>query len=165
MNLRSQRWIVQSWKVSLGLFLLLASESALAQITITEVDTPTLGILLSGASGRNFILNTDNTVSGTDASDYVTGASRGRVNISKTGSPQNATIVANNFSTTGGVTINAVPCQWRNETPTTCDGSGITEQIRSNPRRLRLGVDIDTTQVHSGGDTATATYDIDVTLI
>ena len=165
MNLRSQRWIVQFWKISLGLILLLASELTLAQITITEVNTPTLGILLSGDGGRNFILNTDNTVSGFDAADYVTGAARGRVNISKSGSPQDATIVADNFSTTGGVTINAVPCQWRNNTPTTCDSPGITKQIRSNPRRLRLGVNINTTQAHSGGDTATATYDINVTLI
>ncbi len=165
MSPRTQRPFVQLWKVVLGGISLFASEAALAQVTITEVTTPTLGVLLSGASGRNFILNTDNTVSGTDSADYLSGAQSGRVNISKSGSPQSATIVADNFSTTGGVTINAVPCKWRNQTPTTCDGAGITKTIRSNPRPLRLGVDIDTTQVHSGGDTASATYDINVTLI
>ena len=165
MSLQSQRRIVQFWKISLGLILLLASELTLAQITITEVTTPTLGVLLSGASGRNFILNTDDTVSGTDAADYLSGADSGRLNISKSGSPQNATIVADNFTTTGGLTINGVPCRWRNNTPQTCEGSGITKRIRSNPRPLWLGVDIDTTQVHSGSDTATASYDITVTLI
>lgn len=165
MNSRTQCRFARLWKASLGILLFFASEAALAQITITEVNTPTLGILLAGASGRNFILNTDDTVSGTDAADYVTGADSGRLNISKTGSPQNATIVADNFSTTGGITINGVPCRWRNNAPQTCEGSGITKRIRSNPRPLWLGVDIDTTQVHSGGDTATATYDITVTLI
>ncbi len=165
MSLRSQSQFFQLWKASLGVLLLLASEAALAQITITEVTTPTLGVLLSGATGRNFILNTDDTVSGTDAADYVAGADSGRLNISKVGGNQNATIVADNFSTTGGVTINAVPCRWRNNTPQTCDGSGITKRIQSTPRPLRLGVDIDTTQVHSGGDNATASYDITVTLI
>ena len=165
MSLRSQRWIVQLWKISLGLILLLACELTFAQVTITEVTTPALGSLLAGASGRDFVLNTDGSVSGADAADYMFGAQNGQVDISKSGSPQSATIVANNFSTTGGVTINAVPCRWRNETPTTCDGGGITKTIRSQARPLRLGVDIDTSQAHSGGDTASATYDIDVTLI
>ena len=121
MNPLPQRRFDQLWKASLGILLLFASEAALAQITITEVTTPTLGVLLSGASGRNFILNTDDSVTGADAADYVTGADSGRLNISKTGGNQNATIVADNFSTTGGVTINAVPCRWRNNTPQTCD--------------------------------------------
>ncbi len=165
MRPRTRRRFVQLWKASLGVLLLLASEAALAQITITEVTTPTLGTWLSGASGRNFILNTDDTVSGTNAADYLSGADSGRLNISKSGSPQDATIVADNFTTTGGVTINGVPCRWRNNTPQTCEGSGITKRIRSNPRPLWLGVDIDTTQVHSGSDTASASYDITVTLI
>ena len=156
---------VKLWKLVLGGILLIGSEAALAQITVTEVTSPTLGVLLSGASGRNFILNTDDTVSGTDAADYLSGADSGRLNISKSGSPQNATIVADNFTTTGGLTINGVPCRWRNNAPQTCEGSGITKRIRSNPRPLWLGVDIDTTQAHTGSDTATASYDITVTLI
>ena len=139
MDTRAQRRFVLFWKASLGILLLLASDAALAQITITEVTTPTLGVLLSGATGRNFILNTDDTVSGTDAADYVTGADSGRLNISKVGGNQNATIVADNFSTTGGVTINGVPCRWRNNSPQTCEGSGITKRIRSTARPLCLG--------------------------
>ena len=95
----------------------------------------------------------------------VSGAQSGRLNISKSGGAQDATIVADNFSTTGGVTINGVPCRWRNNTPQTCESPGITKRIRSQPRPLWLGVDIDTTMVHSGGDTASASYDITVTLI
>jgi len=165
MSPQTQRRFVQLWKVVLGGILLLASEAALAQITVTEVTTPTLGVLLSGPSGRNFILDTRNAVGGTDAADYLSGAGSGRLNISKSGANQNATIVADNFTTTGGITINGVPCRWRSNEPQTCEGSGITKRIQSTPRPLRLGVDIDTTQVHSGGDTATASYDITVTLI
>lgn len=154
-----------SCKASLGLVFLLLSAVVLAQATIVEQTTPTLGILVSGASGRNFILNTDDTVSGTDAADYITGADSGRLNISSGGGTKNATIVADNFTTSGGVTINAVPCRWRNQTPSTCEGSGITVRLRNAARPLWLGVDIDTTQAHSGGDTATASYDITVTII
>jgi len=151
--------------VFLACALLAAHDIVLAQVTITEVTTPTLGVMLSGASGRNFILNTDDTVSGTDAADYMSGADSGRLNISTSGGNQDATIVADNFSTTGGVTINAVPCRWRNNTPQTCDGAGITKRIQSTARPLWLGVDIDTTQAHTGSDAATASYDITVTLI
>ena len=165
MRARMRRRFVLLWKASLGIILLISSEAALAQITITEVRTPELGILLSGASGRNFILDTFNVVGGTDAADYVTGARSGRLNVSKTGANQSATIVADNFTTTGGVTINGVPCRWRGNAEQTCEGSGITKTIQSTPRPLRVGVDIDTTQSHSGGDTATASYDITVTLI
>ena len=76
--------------------MLLASELTLAQITITEVTTPTLGVLLSGPTARNFILDTYDAVGGTDAADYVTGADSGRLNISKVGGNQSATIVADN---------------------------------------------------------------------
>ena len=165
MSSRAQRRFALLRNVLLACALLAAHDITFAQVTIVETITPTLGILLSGASGRNFILNPDGTVSGTDAADYVSGAARGRLNISKTGSPQNATIVADNFTTTGGVTINAVPCRWRNNAPQTCDGAGITKRIRSTARPLWLGVDIDTTQAHTGSDTATASYDITVTLI
>ena len=137
----------------------------MAQVTIVEQTTPTLGTLMTGASGRNFILDTYDTVGGTDAGDYIGGADSGRLNVSKSGANQDATIVADNFTTTGGVTINGVPCRWRGNAEQTCEGSGITKRIQSTPRPLRLGVDIDTTQVHSGGDTATASYDITVTLI
>ena len=165
MSLSIRHRFFRIWTFALGCVILLASELSVAQVTITEVTTPTLGTLLGGASGRDFVLNTDGTVTGADAADYMFGASEGRLNISKSGGAQDANVTADNFSTTGGVTINAVPCKWRNQTQTTCDSPGITIRIRSNARPLRVGVDIDTSQVHVGGDTASASYDITVTLL
>lgn len=130
-----------------------------------EQASPTLGVLLSGSSGRNFVLNTDDTVSGAAAGDYLSGAGSGRLNISSGGGNRLATIVADNFATTGGVTINAVPCRWRNQTPSTCSGSGITVTLRNQAGPLWLGVNVTTSQTHSGGDTATARYDVTVTII
>ena len=150
----------------LGSVLLAALEVAFAAITITETITPDLGTLLGGDSGRNFILNTDGSVSGTDAADYLFGAVSGNVTVKKTAGSQSANIVADNFSTTGGVTINAVPCKWDTDTATTCDGSGINVTLSPGPtKNLLVGVDLDTTQMHSGGDSPTATYDINITLL
>ena len=151
--------------IFLGSALLAALEFALAALTITEKTTPTLGTLLSGASGRNFILNTDGSVSGTNAADYLFGAVSGNLTVKKTAGSQSANIVADNFSTSGGVIINAVPCKWDTDTVTTCDGSGITVTLGGQTKHLLVGVDLDTDQAHSGGDSPTATYDINVTLL
>ena len=138
--------------------------AAFAALTVTETTSPTLGNLLTGASGRNFILNTDETVSGTDSADYLSGAVSGALSVKKTGGSQSANILADNFSTTGGVTINAVPCKWHTDTATTCDGSGINVTVQAT-KTLLVGVDLDTSQAHTGGQTASATYDITVTLL
>ena len=61
------------------------------------------------------------------------------------------------------VTINAVPCKWHTDTETTCDGSGIDITVQGN-RHLLVGVDLDTTQIHTSAHSPTATYDITVTL-
>lgn len=150
----------------LGSVLLAALEVAFAALTVTESTAPSLGTLLGGASGRNFILNTDGSVSGTDAADYLFGAVSGNVTVKKTAGSQSANIVADNFSTTGGVTIKGVPCKWDTDTATTCDGSGINVTLSPGPaKNLLVGVDLDTSQVHSGGDSPTATYDINITLL
>jgi len=142
--------------------LLAALPAAFAALTVTETTSPTLGVLLTGGSNRNFILNTDETVSGTDSADYVTGAVTGRISIKKTGGSQSADILADNYSETG-VTINAVPCKFNTGSQTTCDGTAITVTLNAT-KILYVGVDLDTSQTHSGGDTASATYDITVTL-
>ncbi len=166
MSTRTRRWFARLRKILLGSVLLVALEAAFAAINITEVVTPDLGTLLGGASGRNFILNTDGSVSGTDAADYLFGAVSGNLTVKKTAGSQSANIVADNFSTTGGVTINAVPCKWDTDTATTCDGSGINVTLTSGQtKNLLVGVDLDTSQVHSGGDSPTATYDINITLL
>ena len=148
----------------LGSVLLAALPVAFAALTVTETTSPTLGVLLTGGSPRYFILNTDETVSGADAADYVSGAVTGRISIKKTGGSQSATIVASTFSTTGGVTFSVVPCKFDTGSQTTCEGSGITVTLNAI-KTLYVGVDLSTTQTHSGGNTASATYDITVTLI
>ncbi len=166
MSTRTRRWFARLRKILLGSALLAVLEAAFAAITITETITPDLGTLLGGDSGRNFILNTDGSVSGTDAADYLFGAVSGNVTVKKTAGSQSANIVADNFSTTGGVTINAVPCKWDTDTATTCDGSGINVTLSpGQAKNLLVGVDLDTSQVHSGGDSPTATYDINITLL
>jgi hypothetical protein len=152
------------WKTLFGSALLATLQVAFAALTVTESTTPSLGTLLGGASGRNFILNTDATVSGTDAADYLFGAVAGDLTVKQTGGGASANILADNFSTTGGVTINAAPCKWHTDTATTCDGSGINVTVQGT-RHLLVGVDLDTTQVHVGGNSPTATYDITVTYL
>ncbi len=166
MSTRTRRRFARLRKILLGSALLAVLEAAFAAITITETITPDLGTLLGGASGRNFILNTDGSVSGTDAADYLFGAVSGDLTVKKTAGSQSANIVADNFSTTGGVTINAVPCKWDTDTATTCDGSGINVTLSpGQTKNLLVGVDLDTTQIHSAVDSPTATYDINITLL
>ncbi|MCH8070523.1 MAG: hypothetical protein IIA09_01140 [Proteobacteria bacterium] len=148
----------------LGGALLAPFPVAFAALTVTETTSPTLGVLLTGASGRNFILNTDETVSGTAAADYLSGAVTGRLSVKKTGGSQSATIVADNFSWTGGVSFSVVPCKFDTGSQTTCEGSGITVTLNAT-KTLYVGVDLNTTAAHTGGQTASATYDITVTLI
>ena len=164
MRTSTHRRFARLRKILLGSALLAALQVAFAALTVTENTGPGLGTLLAGASGRNFILNTDATVSGTDAADYLFGAVAGQLTVKQTGQAASANILADTFSTTGGVTINAVPCKWHTDTATTCDGSGINITVKSS-RILLVGVDLDTTMIHAGGDLPTATYDITVTLL
>ena len=63
---------------------------------------------------------------------------------------------AENITTSGGLTVNAIPCRWNVDAQTTCDGAGINVTVQGN-RTLYVGVDITTSQSHSGGDTASVT--------
>jgi hypothetical protein len=164
MSTRTHRNIARLRNIILGGVLLAALDVAFAALTITEKTTPTLGTLLSGASGRNFILNTDETVSGTDAADYMFGAVSGELTVKKTGGGQSANILADNITTTGGVTVNAVPCKYGTGSQTTCDGSGLNVTV-SGTKALMVGVDINTSKVHVGNDTASVTYDITISLL
>ncbi len=163
MSTRTRRWFARLRMILLGSALLSALEAVFAALTVTEDTAPSLGTLLGGDSGRNFILNSDGTVSGTDAADYLFGAVAGVLTIKKTGGGQSANILADNYSTTVGVTIKGVPCKWHTDTATTCDGSGINITVQGN-RTLLVGVEIDTDQVHNSTHSPTATYDITVTL-
>ena len=164
MNSRTHRGFARLRKILLGSALLATLDAAFAAFTMTETVTPSLGTVLSGISGREFILNTDETVTGANAADYLFGAVSGQLSLVKTQGPANVNILADNFSTSGGVTIKAVPCRFHTDAQTTCDGAGINVQVKFT-RILYVGVDIDTSQMHSGGDTASATYDITVTFL
>jgi len=151
-------------RLLLGGMLLAALNVAFAALTITEDVTPNLGTVYSGASGRQFILNTDETVSGADAVDYLFGAVSGQLGVRKTGGPASANIVAENITPSGGLAVNAIPCRWHTDAQTTCDGAGINVTVQGN-RTLYVGVDIDTSQIHNSGDTASVSYDINITLL
>ena len=164
MDSRTHSGFVRLRKLLLGGALLATLDVAFAALFVTEVVTPSLGTVFSGAIGRQFILNTDETVSGANAADHLFGAVSGQIEVRKTQGPGSATIFADNFTTSGGVTINAVPCRWHNDPQSTCDGVGISAALQAT-RILYVGVDITTTVVHVGGDTASASYDINVTLL
>ena len=164
MDSRTHRGIARLRRLLFGIALLAVLDVAFAALFVTETVGPGLGTWFSGISGRQFILNTDETVGGANAADYLVGAVSGQIEVRKTQGPGSANILADNFSTSGGVTINAVPCRYHTDPQTTCDGVGITAALQAT-RILYVGVDITTTQVHVGGDTASASYDITVTLL
>ncbi len=163
MRTTTHRRFARLRKILLGSALLAALQVAFAALTVTESTTPSLGTLLGGIGDRNFILNTDATVSGTDAADYLFGAVAGDLTIKQTGGAASANILADNFSGTGA-TITDVPCKWHTDAATTCGGAGINITVQGS-RHLLIGVDLKTVGSHSGGDTASATYDITVTLL
>ncbi len=150
--------------ILLGSALLGSLETVFAALTITEKTTPTLGTLLSGPSGRNFILNTDQTVGGTNAADYMFGAVSGELTVKKTGGSQSANILADNFTTSGGVTVVAVPCKWDTDAQTNCDGAGINVTV-GGTKALMVGINLNTSQIHTGDQSASVTYDITITLL
>ncbi len=143
---------------------LAAADVASAAFTIEEIVPPDLGTALAGISGRQFILNTDETVGGANAADLLFGAVSGQLEFKKTAGPQDANILAENIITSGGVTVNAVPCRYHSGSQLSCDGSGIDVNINST-RTLFVGIDLDTSIEHFGGETASVTYDITVTFV
>lgn len=138
-----------------------ASIQFLTPLSFNSAVNPNLGNWNTGASGRNFILNTDGTVAGTNSTDYINNATAGSVNV--VGSAfDTVDIVANNFVANGGVTINDVPCKYGAAAATTCGGAGLTTQAAptNGGTALLLGVDVNTTTSHVDGDTASPTFDI-----
>lgn len=161
MSVRTLCWFRRIRTILFGGILLAALDVAFAAFTMTEIVPPGFGLVLSGASGRNFILNTDETVTGADAIDYVSGAVTGQLNLQKTQGPADVDIIAENIFPSGGLIVNSVPCRFQSDPQTTCDGAGINVRVQGN-RILYVGVDITTSQVHNSGDTASVTYDINV---
>jgi hypothetical protein len=77
MGMRTYRSFERLLTIFLGGVSLATVDVASAAFTMTEIVSPDLGTVLAGASGRQFILNTDETVSGADAGDYLFGAVSG----------------------------------------------------------------------------------------
>ena len=144
--------------------LLTAPISSFAALRLTVILDPAFGRLFSGAANRQFILNTDDTISGPDAADYLDGARSGELEVHNTGQVVTLNIVVENIIPTGGVTVNGAFCRYHNLSPVACDGGGMT--VNGGPRRsLYVGLDISTSQIHSGGETASITMDVTVTII
>ncbi len=143
--------------------MVIAVNVAFAAFTMTEVVAPSFGLFIGGASGRQFVLNTDGAITGAAAGDYMFGAVAGQLELRKTNPPVSGNIVAENISTFGGLSVGAVLCQFHKSPQATCSGPGINVYLQGK-RRLALGVDVTTTQFHGGGDTAGVSMDITVTL-
>lgn len=159
----TRREYVRPLKIAFCTVLLIAANAAFAAFTITEIITPSFGLFIGGGSGRQFILNTDGTITGTNAGDYMFGAVGGQLELKLSGPPARpANIVAENISTFGGLSVGAILCQYRNDPQTTCSGPGINVTLQGK-KRLGLGIDVTTTQFHGGGDSAGVSMDITVT--
>lgn len=150
--------------ISICLLLALLSGATWAALQITENIAPSFGTLLGGASGRQFILNTHDTVTGADAADYLFGAVSGELEIDNTGQQGAINIVAENISTFGGLTVNQVLCSYDGGAQQACGGVGIT--VTSGPGKiLKVGIDMTTTTVHTAADSPGITLDITVTFL
>ena len=126
--------------------------------------SPSFGIILSGSSGRQFILNTTDTVTGTDSGDYISGAVAGEINVHKVGQPLSINILIDNISTSGGLAVNQGLCAYDGGAQLACGGAGISGTTGPN-RTLKVGLDITTNSAHVGDDTASVDFDVNVTII
>jgi uncharacterized protein YodC (DUF2158 family) len=147
-----------------SVFLVLPTVPAGAQLTVTEAVTPTFGFVMGGPANRNFVLNTNDTVTGGNAADYMFGAASGQVVFMKRRGPDWINVTVDNISTSGGLIANSILCQWHNGAQQPCESFGLTELVRGR-RVLRLGVDVTTSQFHFGGDTASITFDVTATFL
>lgn len=153
----------QALFVSLGLFLIVPA-AAFCSLAVTQTGPPDLGVIVSGDSGRQFILNTDGTISGTHSGDYVSGATAGSFTIEDTSSPATLNIAVMIVGTFGGLEVNEALCSYNGSAQQTCSGSGMSV-VSSGTGTLRLGLDVTTSAVHRGGDVASATLELTVSYL
>lgn len=135
-----------------------------AALNVTTVQSISLGIILSGAAGRQFILNTSGIVTGTDAADHINGQIVGEVNVIDTTSPLSINILADNINAIGGLSVNQVLCSYNNGPQFVCSGAGMNATSTASAS-LKVGLDVSTTQTHNGGDVGSITIDITITYI
>lgn len=161
---QAERSLVQCLTHAACLLLALQSATAFAALTVTENAAPGFGTLLSGAGGRQFILNTDDTVTGADAADYLFGATSGELLLHNTGKQGAINILAENISATGGLNVTQILCSYNGGAQQACDGTGITETSGRNII-LKIGMEITTSAAHGGGDLASISLDISITFL
>ena len=149
------------YSVSLLAGLLAVSGPGFAALTLTLLGSPDFGILFSGSSGRQFLLNTDGSISGANASDYISGAAAGQFTLADNSYPSSVTILVDNISASGGLTVNKAVCSYNGGAQTRCDGSGMNVTSISSAS-LKLGLDISTSTSHGGGSTASVSADVSV---
>ncbi len=148
-------------RIFLPCVLLTAPSTVFAALTLTLVTTPSFGTIFSGASSRQFVLNTDDTITGANSSDYISGAVAGQFTIADDSSPATVTILVDNISTLGGLTVNQAVCKYNGGSQQSCDGAGMNVTSVSSAT-LKVGLDISTSTAHNGGDTASVSIDVSV---
>jgi hypothetical protein len=144
----------------LALFAMSASP-VLAGLTLTSTVTPSFGTVLSGASGRQFVLNTDDTITGASAADYVSGAAAAQLIVADDLAPAALVILVDNIGTLGGLTVAEATCRYAGGAQLPCDGAGLVVTSQSSAT-LRVGLDVSTSTTHSGGDSASVSLDVSV---
>ncbi len=147
----------------LASMLFLLSSSAFAVISLTEITSPTFGLILSGASGRNFILNTSGSISGASASDHLTGQSAGDITITDDTAPTTIVIFVDTIIPSAGLTVNQVLCSYNGGAQTRCDTSMNVSSTAS--ASLKIGVDITTASIHAGGESESISMNVNVTYL
>jgi len=100
--------------------------TAVTALTLTRVNTPSLGVMFAGESSRQFVLNTNDTVTGSVAGDHVSGAAAGQFTVSDTSSPVTINILVENISSLGGLTVNQALCSYNDGAQQRCDGAGMS---------------------------------------
>ncbi len=140
------------------------SGSAVAQITLSKVNDASLGSILSGGANRQFILNTSGTVTGPNVSDYVMGAMAGEILYADTLSSSSVQIQAAGITTTGGVSVNQVLCDFNGSGQGRCDVPGYVHSSTA-AGSIKIGIDLSTTKLHLGGDAASVDFAISVTYL
>ncbi len=138
--------------------------AATSSLTLTQSAEPRFGLIVSGSSGRQFVLNTNDTISGTHAGDHISGAMTGRFTMEDSNSPASVNIAVTVLGTFGGLTVNETLCSYGGGIQQSCGGSGFTV-ISAPSAVLKLGLDISTSAAHRGGDAASVTVELAVTYL
>lgn len=133
-------------------------------LTLTQSVSPSFGLIRSGSTGRQFVLNTDGSISGTHAVEYINGAEAGRFILEDTSNPSGIIIAVTVLGTSGGLTLNEALCSYAGGAQQVCGGSGMTA-ISFATATLLLGLDLTTTATHSGGDIASVSVEVSVSYL